>query len=169
MFCAAKVTIFLFDLPKKMCKNSNILCYLYSAKKNAMKKYKVLLTLSNGDKIEAKVDAHNQAHALERIENTEQVVEFVGNEQITNIQIETCDDIESVPNFVLQPSKTAGWYVLTDPESTLCAIFQGGKFNDTVEIKPIDDDVILDYTPTGLATILRQMSDYLQKNYPDLI
>lgn len=134
-----------------------------------MKKYKVLLTLSSGDKIEAKVDAHNQAHALERIENTEQVVEFVGNEQITNVQIEICDDVESIPNFVLQPSNTAGWYVLTDPESTLCAIFRGGKFNDTVEIKPIDDNVILDYTPTELATILRQMADYLQRKYPKLI
>lgn len=60
-------------------------------------------------------------------------------------------------------------WVCADTENLLVVRWQHGKFNDTQEFTPIDDDALLKLGATGIARVAREMADWLRDNHPDKI
>lgn len=70
--------------------------------------------------------------------------------------------------YILQKSKKQPeWWVLTDTENQIVCQFKHDDFNGTHKFSPLRD--IKDYDVTKLPTIVREMTDWLVKNHPDLI
>lgn len=67
--------------------------------------------------------------------------------------------------FVLQKSKKEGFYVLTDSVNEIVCTFEAGKFYDQ-KISFLND---VKLSAGQIATIMREMGDFMANNYPELI
>lgn len=65
--------------------------------------------------------------------------------------------------YLLQPSDSAGLWVCTDTENLVVCVFKNKDFNESQTITLLED-----FNPanvTELATILREMADWLRANH----
>ena len=134
--------------------------------------YKIEITLSDGDQVNANVEAENQAKAIERLKNTPKFVKFIGNRTITKIDIKPDKGYNNTTNpkqFVLQPGKEFGYWILADTVNQIVCKFKHGKFNETQEISLLNDVKINPSMELQFAKTLRQMSDWLAENHPEVI
>lgn len=71
---------------------------------------------------------------------------------------------------VIQPSGTLpNSWVLTDVENKVVIRFKQGAYNETQEVTFLEDSAALTHTPLELARILREMGEWVYKNYNELI
>lgn len=70
--------------------------------------------------------------------------------------------------YQVKPSETRpNSWVLTDTENLIVICWAQGKFNDTQEVTPLDDDALLKLSPTAIASILREAAEWLRKHHYD--
>ena len=134
-----------------------------------MKRYQVNIKLSNGDELQTKVMARNQADAIRRLEQTPEVVEFIGDNEIVNVDIEPIP-IEAIDNerfAVTTIDNKPGWYVVADLDNLIKIEWKKGMYNETQRVLPIGDGKPLDAQKA--ATAMREIADYLIANFKELI
>ena len=134
-----------------------------------MKRYQVNIKLSNGDELQTKVMARNQADAIRRLKQTPEVVEFIGDNEIVNVDIEPIP-IEPIDNerfAVTTIDNKPGWYVVADLDNLIKIEWKKGMYNETQRVLPIGDGKPLDAQKA--ATAMREIADYLIANFKELI
>ena len=135
-----------------------------------MKRYKINILLSNGNKIEAKVTARNGADAVNRLLKQPEMDEYVGNAEIVSkeiIPIPT-EPIDNERFGVTTICNKQGWYVVADLDNGIKVEWKKGMYNETNRAMPIGDGE-LPADALKMATILREIGEYLSNNFKELI
>lgn len=134
-----------------------------------MKKYEVKIALSTGNEVRARVDARNQSDAIRRLEQSPEFVQFFGDAEIISIDIKPIE-IKPVDNkrFALTTiDNKEGWYIAVDLDNRLKVEFKAHQYNKTNHIIKFGDGGIADALEE--ATAVRELSDWLLQNFPELI
>ncbi|MBO7469680.1 MAG: hypothetical protein J6T81_06075 [Bacteroidales bacterium] len=134
-----------------------------------MKRYQIKIELTNGDELDARVVGRNRSDALRRMEQTEAYINFVGNHDIKTIDIKPIP-IKPIDNerfAVTTIDNKPGWYIVADLDNRIKIEFKKGRYNDTQRILPIGDGKQL--TAQEQATALREIGEYLYKNFKEII
>ena len=138
-----------------------------------MARFKIDIVLTDGREINSTVTADNQAAALERLMSTPQFVDFVADSEqgeavsVENISISPVDEVPIDPTrYKLQASDEAGWYVVTDTENLFIVRFQEHRYNETAQIKQIQDFPL---DAQKVATLLREVGEWLAEHHRDKI
>lgn len=72
--------------------------------------------------------------------------------------------------YDLRPSESLpNWWVLTDKENNVVLRFEAHRFNETQKVSLLDDSKITATTVQSLATILREMGDWMFEHHYGLI
>lgn len=80
----------------------------------------------------------------------------------------TPEDEEGVmedERFLLQESKNQNWWICTDKQNKIVCQFKDKMFNDSQKLTPLEDFDFEKIGVTGIARILREMADWLNKNH----
>lgn len=134
-----------------------------------MNRYSIIISLANGDRIEAKSVGENQGEALEKVTSSTQFADFASGTDIVNVDITFLETVTPIDasNYVLQKSTTdEGSWVVTDIRNNVVIRFTEKKYNETAHITPLYD---FPQEPVGIATILREIGEYLATYHPELI
>lgn len=134
-----------------------------------MNRYEITITLDDGDILAVRVVAEDQEHAIERVMETDDAVNFIGERGIDNVDFRYLgpeDPVSDDPDrFVLQRSKEdEGWWVATNRPGNIVAKFQEGLFNETVKITALEDA-----SPLEHASAIRELSEWLAYFHADLV
>ena len=135
---------------------------------STMNRYKINITLSDGDQVQAKSVGNNQDEALARLWQTEQFIKFVADRDIKSLKIDFDGIVQPVnpDNYIVQESEKPNHYVVTDKINNVVAVFEKGRYNETAKITPLYD---FPQEPVGTATILREIGEYLATYRKDLL
>lgn len=134
-----------------------------------MKSYKIEIKLIDGRNITAKVVARNQADAIKRLEQTPEFARFVGPNEIVSMEVEPIP-IEPIDNerfAVTTIDNKPGWYVVTDLDHMLKIEWKKGMYNETQRVLPIGNSKPLDAQKA--ATVMREIGEFLQKHFNELL
>jgi len=72
--------------------------------------------------------------------------------------------------YLLQKSaERENWLVATDTIAGLVVKFEKGKFNETQKATMLEDLNFHSGTPTRLATAMKELTDWLVANHPDVL
>lgn len=134
-----------------------------------MNRYEITITLDDGDILAVRVVADDQAKAIERVMETDDAVNFIGEREIDNVEFRYLGPEAPVSDdpdrFVLQRSKEdEGWWVATNRPGNIVAKFQEGLFNETVKITALEDA-----SPLEHASAIRELSEWLAYFHADLV
>ena len=133
-----------------------------------LKRYEITFLLGNGDRIKCRVDAPNGDTAIERIMKQPEFIQGLGNAEILQTTLKEIEPLKlDKDNYVLQPSKDAGWWVLTDKAHKIVCKFHEGQFNQSQTFTRLFDSNDLD--ELEYATVMRQFGDYLQTFHKELL
>lgn len=132
-----------------------------------MKIYLINIKFTNGDEAHVRCIAVNQAEALERLQNTPQFADFVDGKVIDSLEVEVDKNPPSQGDYLLQPSKDAGYWVATDKKNNCVIKFREGAYNETAKITFLEDMPKAD--ALELASVIRGLGDFLAANHPDLV
>ena len=133
-----------------------------------MKRYKIIIILENGDRVEAKSVGEDQIDALDRLIATEQYKNFVGDNKVLSYDVTFLENADTVnpDNYAMQTSATRpGWWVVTDRKNNVVVQFEQGRFNETAKVTPLYD---FPKEPIGVATILREIGEYVALYHAEL-
>jgi len=74
--------------------------------------------------------------------------------------------MKNTERYIVEKSKIkVNHWVVTDRQTTLVCVFENKKFNDTQEIKYIEDPENIN--AAAIAAEVNQMSEWLMKNHPE--
>lgn len=133
-----------------------------------LKRFEITFLLGNGERIKCRVDAPNGDKAIERIMKQPEFIQGLGNAEILQTTIKEIEPLKLDPgNYVLQPSKDAGWWVLTDKAHKIVCKFHEGQFKKSQTFTRLFDSNDLD--ELEYATVMRQFGDYLQAYHKELL
>lgn len=68
--------------------------------------------------------------------------------------------------YIMQPSDTPNHWVCTDQTNGIVCVFEAHRFNDTQKFTMLEDSKA---SANELATIAREMGDWLRENHYDKI
>jgi len=134
-----------------------------------MNKYRIEITFVSNDRIEARVDARNKKDALRRLMDSEAFMDFAsqcGDILTTSVETEERDETIDESRFVVTSvNGKEGWYVVADLENRIKVEFKKGHYNDMQKVTCFGEcaDALTQ------ATALREIGDYLFKNFKELI
>lgn len=134
-----------------------------------MKKYEVKIALSTGNEVRARVDARNQSDAIRRLEQSPEFVQFLDDAEIISVDIKPIE-IKPVDNkrFALTTiDNKEGWYIAVDLDNRIKVEFKAHQYNKTNHIVKFGDGGVADALEE--ATAVRELSDWLLQNFPELI
>lgn len=142
-----------------------------------MRFYIKITNPKTGDYMEAHVDADSPEEARDRMFREDAVRDELRTWGVKEVDFEVTQspdlpDVLDDGTFILQPSKDAGYWVLTDTVSLLVLKFKEGDYNHFQQVTPIDDQLlerIGRQGPAAIATRLRLMADYMRKFHPELL
>ena len=134
-----------------------------------MNRYEITITLDDGDILAVRVVAEDQEHAIERVMETDDAVNFIGEREIDNMEFRYLGPEAPVSDdpdrFVLQKSaEDKGWWVATNKPGNIVAKFKEGLFNETVKITALEDA-----SPLEHASAIRELSEWLAYFHADLV
>lgn len=135
-----------------------------------MNRYSVIIHLSDGSRVDAKAVGENQADAIEMVKNSQHVISFIGDREITKVDISFLEKVTDVSeeNYILQKSTIRdNWYVVTDKINNVVIQFERGKYNTTSKVTPLDDTTNI--SAIDMATIIREIGEYIYKYHKDLL
>lgn len=134
-----------------------------------MKKYRIEITFVSGDRIEARVDARNKNDAMRRLMDAEAFKNFAsqcGDILSTSVEQEEIEETIDTSRFVVTSlNGKEGWYVVADLENRIKVEFKKGHYNDMQKVTCFGKDA----DALKEATALREIGDYLFKNFKELI
>ena len=135
-----------------------------------MNQYRIITKLSNEEELDAKVAAKSEKHAVKRLVDTPQFRQFVGTAKLRETSITLLGEYKEVDNtarFVFGESKEKpNWFVVTDTTEMFVVRFEKGKYNETVIITPLNDNVS---SALQSAISLREIGEYLVKYHPEVL
>lgn len=133
-----------------------------------MKRYKFIIRLSNGNKIQGTSVGNDQDDAMGRLLSLPQANEFIGTAQITDTVLVGEEIVQPVPanRFELQRSTDAGWWLIGDPSGIFVIKFKEHDFNGTHKTTYLKDGYseILDD-----IHVLREMTEWLKVYHPEVL
>ena len=133
-----------------------------------MKRFLVKITLSGGYQANIRVTAENADSAIRRIENQPEFLNFVGDREILKVEFEEIPIVPISPdNYLLQPSATKGWWVVTDIRRNIVVKFHEGDFNNTQQNTILFDDATMN--ELEYATAMREIGEYMHQYHKDKI
>ena len=134
-----------------------------------MKQYKIIIKLTSGDEVRAKVMARNRNDAVSRLKRNEEYADFLGNADIESMEVIPVEirPIDNERFAVTNVSNKQGWFVVCDLDHLIKVEFKKGHFNDMQRVYPVGEGKPLDVLERDTA--MREIADYLQKNFPELI
>lgn len=133
-----------------------------------LRRFEITFLLGNGDRIKCRVDAPDGDKAIKRIMAQPEFLASLGDAEILETTFKEIQPLELDPkNYVLQPSKDRGWWVLTDKAHQIVCKFHEGQFNQSQTFTRLFDSTDLD--ELEFATIMRQFGDYLQTFHKELL
>ena len=133
-----------------------------------LRRLEITFLLGNGDRIKCRVDAPDGDKAIKRIMAQPEFLASLGDAEILETTFKEIQPLELDPeNYVLQPSKDEGWWVLTDKAHQIVCKFHEGQFNQSQTFTRLFDSTDLD--ELEFATIMRQFGDYLQTFHKELL
>lgn len=133
-----------------------------------MQSYQVKIKLSNNTEVQARVEARNQSDAIRRLEKSPEFVQFLGDAQILSVDIQPIE-LPPVDNkrFALTTiDNKQGWYIAVDLDNRIKIQFKAHKYNETNSVVKFGEKK---QQPIEEATAIRELSDWLLQNFPDLI
>lgn len=138
-----------------------------------MKTFQITIKLSDGNEIHARVLADTRKEAIDRLTETEQFKEFVGDKQVEDIEATELKQptprpypvADSSPFFVKETS-VSGRYMCYDPSTHLLLYWTKGDFNGS---QTTNSSFCTTQEPQKIDTTLREMTDFLQQYYKDLL
>lgn len=103
-----------------------------------------------------KVEQGKSGYLIDLLFKLSVILEFTINfEQKENV----------LPNrFLLQVSERTGYFIVTDTANKMVCMFESGKFNDTKKLTILNKNQF-----PNLATILRELGDWLGENHRDKV
>lgn len=135
-----------------------------------MKQYQITIKLKNGDEINAKVAARNQSDAIKRLQGIPEVADLLNGQEIEKIDVEPIQ-IKPIDNErfgVTTIDNKPGWFVIADLDNGIKVEWKKGMYNETNRAMPIGDGE-LPADALKMATILREIGEYLSLNFKELI
>ena len=134
-----------------------------------MKRYSITILFKDGDRLEANVMARNQADAINRLKKSDEFIEHFGSKIIvkTNIEPIPIVAIDNERFAVTTIDNKPGWYVAVDLDNFLKVEFKKGMYNETNSVSIIGEGKNL--SPLQAATALREIGEYLVKNFKELV
>lgn len=132
-----------------------------------MKRYNIVITFTDGNEVRARVEGRNENDALRRLKETEQYKSFaVSPIKSVNIVSIPIASINNERFAVTNITNKEGWYVVVDLDNRVKVEFKKGKFNEIQKVEYYGKETP---DPLTLATALREIGDFLQSNFPELI
>lgn len=136
-----------------------------------MPRYKITITMSGGDELRANVNAHWDEGAMRKLRATEQYQNWMADhfgESVTDTKIEKVEFKPRTSRIVVSnaPDK-AGWYQVEHSDPRIKVEFRKGRFNETQKVWVGDSTTTED--PLEYATALREIADWLQAYFPELV
>jgi hypothetical protein len=133
-----------------------------------MKRFLIKIKLSDGYQANIRVTAKDGDAAIRRIENQPEFIKFIEGREILEIEFEEIPIVPISPdNYLLQPSATKGWWVVTDIKRNIVVKFQQGKFNDTQQNTILFDDATMN--ELEYATAMRELGEYMNQYHREII
>lgn len=133
-----------------------------------MQQYHFNIMLSNGNEVSAFVAASDEESALHRLKETDEFINFVGDNTIIKITcIEQKNTNLNTSQFLLQKSKDNGYWVITDTIHNIVVRFKEHEFNNTQKCTYLYDTNRIN--ALDLANALREIGEYLMLNYRNII
>ena len=124
-------------------------------------KFKINVTLSNGNEVDVRVDAENEETAKKKLDTIPEFLEFTKNAKVISYDIRLEDEKPLKKNdYVLQKSDITGKYVVTDIANEIVISFEMHKFNETQEITFLENKNL---SAPEIATILRKVGEWLSR------
>lgn len=134
-----------------------------------MNRYSINIVLSDGDKIEAKSVGKSHEDAIERLQENEQFIEFVGDRKISKVDISFLEKATPInpDDYILQKSNEVyNLWIVTDKRNNVVVKFTEKQYNDTAVVVPLYDTD----KPTGdIATIIREIGEYIALYHSELV
>lgn len=130
-----------------------------------MPRFKVTVKFANGSICNAYISAPTAEEAVNRVVVQPDFALFGGGDIVSTHVTEYCTNY-SAQNYVLQPSKDAGWYILTDTAKQIVIKFKKGDFDNTQKATILFDKGI--YTAAELAAATEEMRHYLMEHHKDI-
>lgn len=139
-----------------------------------MKRYIIEITLSDGDKVTAKVTAASPQNALKRLtasladmidKNDKAISSFFKDKDIESIDIVGVETVsDDVSNIIIQKLPESDMYIVYE-EGGSALTFYAGRYESTVEILPPGETG----TAEDIAASVRRIGEWLAINYPELL
>jgi hypothetical protein len=134
-----------------------------------MNKYRIEITFVSGDRIEARVEAHNKKDALRRLMAAEAFKDFArqcGDILTASVEQEERDETIDESRFVVTSvNGKEGWYVVADLENRIKVEFKKGHYNDMQKVTCFGEDA----DSLKEATALREIGEFMFNNFKELI
>lgn len=132
-----------------------------------MKRYSVDMKMADGTKVEAKVTARSKSDAVGRLMNNEQFREATDGKKVESIDVIPIpiEPIDEKRFAVRTIANKTGWYIVEDAGTGFRIEWKKGMYNETNRVIPPHD--IED--ATAAATSLREIGEYLYKNFKELV
>lgn len=132
---------------------------------NKMPRFKVTVKFENGSICNAYISAPTAEEAVNRVVVQPDFALFGGGD-IVSTHVTEFNTNYSAQNYVLQPSKDEGWYILTDKKKQIVIKFKKGDFDNTQKATILFDKGI--YTAAELAAAKEEMRHYLMEHHKDI-
>lgn len=130
-------------------------------------RYIITILCNDSSEIKAKVIGENIEDVKARILTLDKVKEFIcKGGGLCQIDIRKDYTKEIMPEYKLEPSQEQGKWVLTDLTHMVVFRWEDKRYNDTVKITPLNDDIL---SALDMATVMRQAGEWLMKNHPDKV
>lgn len=134
-----------------------------------MKRFEIRITFANGDEAQVRVQGRNKSDALHKAKADCRFKEFAeGNggiisEEVTAIPIASIDNTRFC---VTNIENKQGWYVVADLDNRVKVEFKRGHYNEIQNVIPFGEHEI---SAGEMATILREIGEYMNDNFNELV
>lgn len=122
-------------------------------------RYKITLSLDNGDKIEIKSVGNSAFDALTYLQQQPDYIKFVANNNVVNVNIIEDNEKELQNNYLVALAEDKNGFAVTDTTNNVVCKFNFCHFNDTANVTPLDDKTEL--SAVNAAIINRQLADFV--------
>lgn len=135
------------------------------------RKYIVNIRFSGGDEVRATVEAVSRKEAIKMVKESEQYKAFLLNHFGESIVEETIEPVRYKPKdntitLTNAPDKEQ-WYYVDHHTAGIRLEFRKGKFNTHQNVWQLHGKGKAD--PMQCATALREVADWLQEHFPDMV
>lgn len=132
-----------------------------------MNRFRVVIILNSGNIVDAKVTARDKNEAIKRLQSQSEVADFIGESRVILIDARKIENEKSDnTRFLLQESEKENHFVCADILNNTVVVFEKNRFNESQQVTFLND---VELSAGTLATILREMGDWLAENHKDKI